>query len=110
MLRLVHRVTPPDSLQNSPVRQNAIGIVRQERHQIELLGRESDLFIAAKDPMAIVVNRQVANAETSARSVVVDKYSPQGHTNPRDQFIGTKRLGDVVVRTELEGFDLFAFA
>ena len=45
MLGLFDGVRPPDSFQDRAVRQNAVMILREQREEVELLGREPDFGV-----------------------------------------------------------------
>ena len=47
MLRLVDGMRSPDGLQDGAVGQDATGMLRQEHQQLELLGRQANLLVAA---------------------------------------------------------------
>ena len=59
MLGLVDRVRPPDRFQNRAMRHDAVWIVREERQQLEFLGREPDFFVRTQKPTPILINREV---------------------------------------------------
>src|SRR5262245_29310429 len=93
------------------MREHAVVIAHEEREQIELLGRKPNLLAAPKNAATVVVNRQIAVLDTSGgRVVVVAEDAPEGDANTRQELFGGKRLGDVVVGTDVERGHLGAVA
>ena len=59
--------------------------------------------------MTVVVDHELADAQPARRGFVCRHHSPQRDANPGHQFLGTERLGHVVVGAELQRLDLVGF-
>ena len=110
MFGLLHGVRAPDGLEDRAMRQDAVGISRQQRQQLELLRRQANLLAGAHDAAAVVVDREIAGRICPDASTVRAVPSAQRDANPRQQLLGTERFRDVVIGAEIERADLVCFA
>ena len=78
MLWLLDGVRSPDGLENRPVRQHAIVITREERQQIELFGRQTDLRIVADHAAALFYDR-LFELDPMLRPLFPDDLTEQRH-------------------------------
>ena len=90
--------------------QHTFGIPGQQREQLELFWRQPDFRVAAEQAMTVVVDGEIADADASFRGLVGREHTFQRHSDTGDQFVSAERLGDVVVRAELERRDLVGFS
>ena len=84
------------------------GVQRQKDQQLELLGGQPDLVAVPEHSKPLAVDDEVAAGNRPARGRRALRAAHRG-ANPREQFLGAKWLGHVVVGTGVERPHLVAF-
>ena len=92
------------------MRQHAPRIAHQQREQLEFLRRESNFLVAAQHAAAVVIDREIAELQSAPGHLVLGKHTAQRDANAREQFLGTERLGDVIVGADVEHRDFVRLA
>src|SRR5207302_11429580 len=67
VLRLVHAARAPDRPENGAMRQDTVGMLREEGQQPEVFGRELNVFVASEHTVAIAFDSQIARVQTLRR-------------------------------------------
>ena len=56
VLRLIHRIRPPDRFQDRSVREHAIVVPRKQRQQVEFLRRQSNFLVGSNKATPVVID------------------------------------------------------
>ena len=87
------------------MRQDTAGL-RRQRSQQRVFGRcQAHIFTATTDTSPRQVDPQIADSDLRERHLP-PLGMPQRDTNPRQQFVGTERLSQIVVRAKIKRADL----
>src|SRR2546426_145895 len=81
MFRLVDRIRPPHGFQDCAMREYSIRTARQEREQLEFLGRKTNFVVSSHDTVPVVIDGQVTRLQTAGWRFVDRKYSPKSDTD-----------------------------
>src|SRR5207245_7598140 len=95
--RVSRKVVAPHEVEQLAALKDTAGVARQQGQQVELLGSELNLGELVPDLVALEVHLQLAGAD-QLRRVRLDTRPPQEGFGSRDQLLGMKGLGQVVVR------------
>src|SRR3989442_15393989 len=99
------KVVAPDQVEQLAPLEDAAGVARQEREQVELLGPELNLRLTVPNLVTLEVDLELAGAN-ELRRIRLDACAPQQRFGPSDELLGMEWLGQVVVRADLEPDDL----
>ena len=88
------------------MREDATGVAREQREELELLGREVDLLLRDQDLVLREVHAEVAHFEDRVLGDRGGIVVTQCDAYAREQLGHRERLGDVVVGAFVEGHDL----
>ena len=92
------------------MRQDAVGVVGEQRQQLELFRRQADVVVAAHDAPAIVVDGEIRHLHASYFRRIGFEHAPEGDADPRQQLFGAERLGHVIVCANVKRVDLVRLA
>src|SRR5664280_939487 len=108
LLVLVERLVVPQELQQLAPRVDAPGAGGEMPQDLELGRREVDLAACALDAPALQVDEEVVVAQDAPAPGIgeVAVGAPEQRLDPAHQLAQAERLGEVVVRPELEADDL----
>ncbi len=89
------------------MRQDLSRMTRHINQKVIFFGCKVDLFFVNADNPGLRINVKVAdNDRLRSLLFLLQSSAPQVSTNPRQEFIHAERLGYVIVRAFIEGFNL----
>src|SRR3954453_17912287 len=111
LLVLVERLVVTEQLEQLPAREDPAGARGEVAQDLELGGGQPDPPVPTLDSAALEVDDEVAVADHAAAGGVreVAVRAPEQRPDPTEQLAQRERLGDVVVRPELQADHLVEF-
>src|SRR6476659_2750009 len=97
MLGLIDGVGAPNLSQNLAMRQRAIGVLREQRQQLEFLRREANLLRAALQAAPIVIDRELTRLHLPADGFFAWSVAAQSDADSRQELRRAERFRHVVV-------------
>src|SRR5438128_5543508 len=90
----------PQLLEQESVGQNFSGMLDEDTQQFVFLGRELDVVAAELDDPPHQVDGEVPDAKDRPFTLDLELMADRG-SDPREKLLHAKRLGDIVVGTEV---------
>jgi hypothetical protein len=109
ILRIFSVRRAPHRGENLLVSHHTSGVFRQERQQLKFFWRELEFCAALDRTVAQGVHFEVADSQNGYFRLALHAV-PQRCPHARQQFTDIERFVDVIVSTEVKGFDLFGLA
>ena len=109
VLLLSGAVAAPDALENRAVGEHPAGVRSENREQLEFLGRQTNLEVAAVDSTAIEVDHEVAPLDASVQVLPAPDRPAQRGPHVCQELLRAEWLGDIVISPGIQRLNLVAF-
>ena len=104
IVAVLHRIRPPDLIEQLPLGQHLAGIIEQYRQQAKFNRRQVDLLLAAYDAAGGDINVNIG--KTHPRFVGLGAgMAAHRHPQPRLQLANTKGFTEIVIGTGVKRGD-----